>query len=425
MFIDYAKIKIRSGNGGDGHVSFRRELYVPNGGPDGGDGGKGGDIIISIDEGLNTLLPFKHKFKYFAENGESGGASHRHGKNGKDLIIKVPNGTLIKDEETNKIIVDMTNKADYVLLKGGNGGLGNSHFATGKMQAPRYAKPGIKGVELNIILELKILADVSLVGFPNVGKSSLISTVSNARPEINNYHFTTINPHLGMINVYDKEFLMVDIPGLIEGSGDGLGLGIKFLKHIERTKIILHVVDISGSEGRDPLEDLKIITNEFKKYNISLIDKKQLICANKIDLIDEETLNTRLDSVKKAYKGIDVYPISVATKKGIKELIVALANEVEKVRENNHVFDQEIDIDNLVSQNSENVIIEKIANDKYRISGEKIKKMLGYTNLNTEKGLMFLQKFLNDNGFIKQLKEKGLKESDTVFVEDFEFEYYD
>ena len=425
MFIDYAKIKIRSGNGGDGHVSFRRELYVPNGGPDGGDGGKGGDIIISIDEGLNTLLPFKHKFKYFAENGESGGASHRHGKNGKDLIIKVPNGTLIKDEETNKIIVDMTNKADYVLLKGGNGGLGNSHFATGKMQAPRYAKPGIKGVELNIILELKILADVSLVGFPNVGKSSLISTVSNARPEINNYHFTTINPHLGMINVYDKEFLMVDIPGLIEGSGDGLGLGIKFLKHIERTKIILHVVDISGSEGRDPLDDLKIITNEFKKYNISLINKKQLICANKIDLIDEETLNTRLDSIKKAYKGIDVYPISVATKKGIKELIVALANEVEKVRENNQVFDQEIEIDNLVSQFNENVIIEKIANDKYKISGEKIKKMLGYTNLNTEKGLMFLQKFLNDNGYIKQLKEKGLKESDTVFVEDFEFEYYD
>lgn len=425
MFIDYAKIKIRSGNGGDGHVSFRRELYVPNGGPDGGDGGKGGDIIISIDEGLNTLLPFKHKFKYFAENGESGGASHRHGKNGKDLIIKVPNGTIIKDEETNKIIVDMTNKADYVLLKGGNGGLGNSHFATGKMQAPRYAKPGIKGVELNIILELKILADVSLVGFPNVGKSSLISTVSNSRPEINNYHFTTINPHLGMINVYDKEFLMVDIPGLIEGSGDGLGLGIKFLKHIERTKIILHVVDISGSEGRDPLEDLKIITNEFKKYNISLIDKKQLICANKIDLIDEDTLKTRLDSIKKVYKDIDVYPISVATKKGIKELIIALANEVEKVRENNQVFDQEIEIDNLVSQFNENVIIEKIANDKYRIRGEKIKKMLGYTNLNTEKGLMFLQKFLNDNGYIKQLKEKGLKESDTVFVEDFEFEYYD
>lgn len=425
MFIDYAKIKIRSGNGGDGHVSFRRELYVPNGGPDGGDGGKGGDIIISIDKGLNTLLPFKHKYKYFAENGENGGASHRHGKNGKDLIIKVPNGTIIRDKETNKIIIDMTNKPDCVLLKGGNGGLGNSHFATGKMQAPRYAKPGIKGVELNIVLELKILADVSLVGFPNVGKSSLISTVSNAKPEINNYHFTTINPHLGMINVYDKEYLMVDIPGLIEGSGDGMGLGIKFLKHIERTKIILHVIDISASEGRDPLEDLNIIYNEFKKYNISLIDKKQLICANKIDLIDEYILKERLDKIKEVYKDIEIYPISVATKKGVKELIVALANEVEKVRDNNQIFEQEIQIDDLVEQNNEDVIIEKLTNNRYRIFGEKIKKMLGYTNLNTEKGFMFLQKFLTENGYIKQLKDQGLKETDTVLVEDFEFEYYD
>ena len=425
MFIDFAKIKIKSGSGGDGHVSFRRELYVPNGGPDGGDGGKGGDIILSIDDGLNTLLPFKHKFKYFAENGENGGASHRHGKNGKDLIIKVPNGTLVKDEASNKIIVDMTNKKDYVLLKGGNGGLGNSHFATGKMQAPRYAKPGIKGSELNIILELKMLADVSLVGFPNVGKSSLISIVSNARPEINNYHFTTINPHLGMINVYDKQFLMVDIPGLIEGSGDGLGLGIKFLKHIERTKIILHVVDISGSEGRDPVDDLHTILNEFKKYNISLIDKKQLIAVNKIELIDDVTLNERINSIKNQFPNLDVYPISVATNKGIKELVVALANEVEKVKDNNQIFDHEIDIDNLISTKNEFVSIEKLGNNLYKISGEKIKKMLGYTNLNTEKGLMFLQKFLTDNGYIKQLKEKGMKESDTVMVEDFEFEYYD
>lgn len=425
MFIDYAKIKVRSGKGGDGHVSFRRELYVPSGGPDGGDGGKGGDIIISIDKGLNTLLPFKHKVKYFAENGEDGGKSHRHGKSGKDLIIKVPNGTLIKDEANNKIIVDMTNKDDFILLKGGTGGLGNSHFATGRMQAPRYAKPGNKGIELNIILELKMLADVSLVGFPNVGKSSLISVVSNAKPEINNYHFTTINPHLGMVNVYDKQFLMVDVPGLIEGSGDGLGLGIKFLKHIERTKIILHVVDISGIEGRNPLDDIKTILKEFNKYNISLLNKKQFICVNKIDLIDEELLNQRINEIKKEFKNIDIFPISVATNKGLKELVVALSNAVEELKEDNQIFAQEILIDDIIDNNEQNVNIEKLDNNTYKISGEKIKKMLGYTNLDTEKGLNFLQKFLNENGYINELKNKGLKEEDTVLVEDFEFTYYE
>ena len=369
MFIDYAKIKVISGKGGNGHISFRRELYVPAGGPDGGDGGRGGDIIF-----------------------------------------------------------DMTGKNTRVtLLKGGKGGLGNMHFATSVMQAPRYAKPGEPAKELNLILELKVLADVGLVGFPNVGKSTFISKVTNARPEIKNYHFTTINPHLGVCEVDDTEFVIADIPGIIEGAGEGVGLGLKFLKHIERTKILLHVIDIASVEGRDPLNDLDIIMNELNKFNINLTKKRQLIAANKIDSIDEESLNIKIKEIKDKYKNLEIYPISGISRKGIKELLKRLKELVIESRNEDHTdtFESEITIDEIINPNVEEVIIEKPTNNYYKISGEKINKMLGYTNLDTEKGMKYFQDFLKDEGIIKELKSKGMVEGDTVDVAGIEFTYYD
>lgn len=428
MFIDYAKIYVKSGKGGNGHISFRRELYVPAGGPDGGDGGKGGDIIFEVDEGLNTLLPFKHQYKYIAENGEEGGKKKCHGKNGNDLIIKVPNGTLIRDTNTNKIILDMTGSKERVtLLKGGKGGLGNMHFATSVMQAPRYAKPGEDAKELYLTLELKVLADVGLVGFPNVGKSTFISKVTNARPEIKNYHFTTLNPHLGVCEVDDTEFIIADIPGIIEGAGEGVGLGLQFLKHIERTKILLHVIDIAGVEGRDPLNDLDIIFNELNKYNVNLSKKRQIIAANKIDSIDKDSLDKKIAEIKNKYKSIDIYPISGLTGEGLKELLKALKDEVIKSRQESDIetFESEISIEELINKDENELIIEKPTNNYYKVSGEKINKMLGYTNLDTEKGMKYFQDFLKDEGIIKELKKKGMVEGDTVDVAGIEFEYYD
>lgn len=428
MFIDYAKIYVKSGKGGNGHVSFRRELYVPAGGPDGGDGGKGGDIIFEVDPGLNTLLPFKHQYKYIAENGEEGGKKKCHGKNGNDLIIKVPNGTLIRDTNSNKIILDMTGSKERVtLLKGGKGGLGNMHFATSVMQAPRYAKPGEPAQELYLTLELKVLADVGLVGFPNVGKSTFISKVTNARPEIKNYHFTTLNPHLGVCEVDDTEFVIADIPGIIEGAGEGVGLGLQFLKHIERTKILLHVIDIAGVEGRDPLNDLDIIFNELNKYNVNLSKKRQIIAANKIDSIDKESLDNKISEIKKKYKNIEIYPISGLSGEGINELLKKLKDVVILSRQESDIetFESEISVDELINKDDNELIIEKPTNNYYKVSGEKINKMLGYTNLDTEKGMKYFQNFLKDEGIIKELKNKGMVEGDTVDVAGIEFEYYD
>jgi GTP-binding protein len=428
MFIDYAKIYVKSGKGGNGHVSFRRELYVPAGGPDGGDGGKGGDIIFEVDPGLNTLLPFKHQYKYVAENGEEGGKKKCHGKNGNDLIIKVPNGTLIRDTNSNKIILDMTGSKERVtLLKGGTGGLGNMHFATSVMQAPRYAKPGEPAQELYLTLELKVLADVGLVGFPNVGKSTFISKVTNARPEIKNYHFTTLNPHLGVCEVDDTEFVIADIPGIIEGAGEGVGLGLQFLKHIERTKILLHVIDIAGVEGRDPLNDLDIIFNELNKYNVNLSKKRQIIAANKIDSIDKESLDNKINEIKKKYKNIEIFPISGLSGEGINELLKKLKDEVILSRQESDIetFESEISVDELINKDDNELIIEKPTNNYYKVSGEKINKMLGYTNLDTEKGMKYFQDFLKDEGIIKELKNKGMVEGDTVDVAGIEFEYYD
>lgn len=428
MFIDYAKIYVKSGKGGDGHVSFRRELYVPAGGPDGGDGGRGGDIIFEVDKELNTLFPFKNKYKYIATSGEEGGKKRCHGKDGEDLIIKVPNGTIIKDTNTEKIIYDMTGADTKVtLLKGGKGGIGNMHFATSVMQAPRYAKPGEPAKDLYLTLELKVLADVGLVGFPNVGKSTIISKLTNAKPEIANYQFTTINPHLGVCNVDDTQFIIADIPGIIEGASEGVGLGHKFLKHIERTKILLHVIDIASVEGRDPLNDLDIIFNELEKYNNKLKNKIQIIAANKIDSIDEESLKLKINEIKEKYKNIDIIPISSLSGKGLDVLKLKLKELYIKSKEINEDFDfkPEIDIDNLFDKNENDLIVEKINIGIYKVTGEKIKKMLGYTNLDTEKGMNYFQQYLKDEGIIKALKDKGMVEGDTVTVNDIEFIYYD
>lgn len=427
-FIDVAKIYIKSGRGGNGHVSFRRELYVPNGGPDGGDGGKGGDIIFEVDESLNTLLPFKHKYKYIASSGEEGGAKKCHGKNGEDLIIKVPKGTIIRETNSNKIIIDMSGKnIRFKILNGGKGGLGNMHFVTSVMQAPRYAKPGEEAKELFLTLELKLLADVGLVGFPNAGKSTFISKVTNARPEINNYPFTTINPHLGVCEVDGTNFVIADIPGIIEGAGDGIGLGLEFLKHIERTRVLLHIVDIAETDGRDAINDLNIVFNELNKFNMELKNKYQIIVLNKIDSIDEISLNKKIDEIKKIFPNYELFSISAISNKGIDILLNRLKNVIIEYKKNisSTLFESEVSINDLIKKENNELIIEKIDKNFYKVSGEKIKKMLGYTNLDTEKGLNFFQTFLKEEGIIKALKNKGMVEGDTVDVCGFEFMYYD
>ena len=324
MFADRAKIYIRSGKGGDGHVSFRRELYVPNGGPDGGDGGRGGDVIFQVDEGLNTLVDYRHKRKYCAKDGEQGGKRKCHGKDAEDIILKVPEGTVIKEAETGKVIADMSgDNRRQVILKGGRGGLGNQHFATATMQIPKYAQPGQPAQELNVLLELKVIADVGLVGFPNVGKSTLLSRVTNANPKIANYHFTTLNPNLGVVDLEGSEgFVIADIPGLIEGASEGVGLGHEFLRHIERTKMMIHVVDAASSEGRDPIDDIYKINAELEAYNPEIAKRPQVIAANKTDLIYVEDEDP-VEKIRAEFEpqGIKVFAISGVSGEGIKELL--------------------------------------------------------------------------------------------------------
>ena len=422
MFIDIAKILIGSGDGGNGHVSFRRELYVQNGGPDGGDGGRGGDLIFEVDKGLNNLLPFRHKTKYIAENGEEGDKKNCKGKSGEDLIIKVPYGTVVKDFKTNKIITDMSgDNLREIILKGGRGGLGNARFVTSVMQAPRYAKPGEKGIKLEVILELKVIADIGLVGYPNVGKSSLISKISNAKPEIANYHFTTLNPILGVVEKYDKNFIMADIPGIIEGANEGAGLGFEFLRHIERTKIIAHVFDIAETECRDFVEDIKTIINELKKYGIN---KKMIYIANKIDCLDKATIEMQVNRFKENFKDEQLFLISALANTNISELKDSLFNILENENSEVQIFDKEIDIYDTVA-NVESIILTKIDDNTFEISGEKIDRMLGYTNIDTEKGFNFFQDFLKKEKIIESLKNKGLKNGCTVKINDLEFEYYD
>ncbi|MDD3415992.1 MAG: GTPase ObgE [Lachnospiraceae bacterium] len=428
MFADRAKIYVRSGKGGDGHVSFRREKYVPNGGPDGGDGGTGGSVIFEVDEGLNTLTDFRHIRKYCAEHGENGGKKNCHGKNGEDIIIKVPEGTVIKEAETEKVIVDMSrDNRRYVLLVGGRGGKGNQHYATATMQAPKYAQPGQPAKELNLLLELKVIADVGLVGYPNVGKSTLLSRVTNATPKIANYHFTTLNPNLGVVDLGEgKGFVIADIPGLIEGASEGVGLGHEFLRHIERTKVIIHLVDAASTEGRDPVADIYAINKELESYNADIAKRPQVIAANKIDAIYDQENNDPIIKLKEEFepKGIKVYPISAVSGKGLKELLYYVYDMLQSLDEEPITFKQEFFPELEVNREDPYSVYYDESNKVYMLEGPRIEKMLGYTNLDSEKGFTFFQRFLKETGILEQLEELGIKDGDTVRMYGFDFDYY-
>ncbi len=427
MFADRAKIYIRSGKGGDGHVSFRREKYVPNGGPDGGDGGDGGSVIFEVDEGLNTLTDFRHIRKYCAQDGEQGGKKNCRGKNGADIIVKVPEGTVIKELETGKIIADMSSgNRRQIIISGGKGGNGNQHYATSTMQAPKYAQPGQPAKELNLFLELKVIADVGLVGFPNVGKSTLLSRVTNARPKIANYHFTTLNPNLGVVDLDgSKGFVIADIPGLIEGASEGIGLGHEFLRHIERTKALIHLVDAASTEGRDPIADIYAINKELEAYNADIVHRPQVIAANKIDAIygEENPIQKIRDEFEP--KGIKVFPISAVSGQGLKELLYYVNELLLQINEPPTVFESEFNPDTDIVVGNEPYTVEFDAKkNEYIVEGPRIEKMLGYTNLESERGFQFFQKFLKDNEILDELEALGIQEGDTVRMYGLAFSYY-
>lgn len=430
MFADRAVIMIRSGNGGNGHVSFRREKYVPDGGPDGGDGGKGGDVIFEVDEGMNTLLNFRHRRKFSAQNGEEGGKKRCHGKNGSDIVLKVPKGTVIKEAKSGKVIADMSgDNLREIIIYGGRGGKGNMNYATPTMQAPKYAQPGQQGYELEVVLELKVIADVGLVGFPNVGKSTFLSRVSNAQPKIANYHFTTISPNLGVVDIEGcSGFVIADIPGLIEGASEGAGLGHRFLRHIERTRMMIHLVDAASTEGRDPIEDIYKINDELVKYEADLADRPQVIAANKTDVIFlEEGQEDPVERIRKEFepKGIKVFPISAATGQGIKELLYYVQSELDKLPKEPAVFEREYDPQEELFKEELPYTVEYDKKEKaYVVSGPKIDKMLGYTNLDSEKGFAFFQRFLKESGILNDLEKAGIKEGDTVSIYGILFDYH-
>ena len=431
MFADRAKIYVRSGKGGDGHVSFRRELYVPNGGPDGGDGGKGGDVIFVIDKGLNTLTDFKNIRKYKAGDGEEGGKKRCHGKNGNDVVIKVPPGTVIKDFETGKVIVDMADREEpFTLLTGGRGGKGNMHYATSTMQAPRYAQPGEPAIEKTLTLELKMIADVGLVGFPSVGKSTILSKVSNAKPKIADYHFTTLVPNLGVVGLGEgRGFVMADIPGIIEGAAEGVGLGLDFLRHIERTRVILHVVDAASVAGRDPIADIEAITEELRSYSPQLAARPTIIVANKLDVLTPEDKEEVLKKLKDRFEpDVPVLPISAATGEGIRDMLEKAYQLIQTAPDDVMEFTPEITLEEYTAR-EENLpyTVEKSADEEgvYIVEGPRIEKMLGYTNLEDTKGFKFFQDFMVKNGIIDELKRLGIEEGDTVRIYGWAFEYYE
>jgi GTP-binding protein len=426
MFADRAVIHIRSGKGGDGHVSFRREIFVPAGGPDGGDGGKGGNLIFEVDEGLNTLTDFRYVRKYSAQDGDNGGKKRCSGKNGEDLIVKVPPGTVIKEKESGKVVADMSHGHNReVILKGGRGGKGNQHYATATMQAPVYAQPGQKAQEMDVILELKVIADVGLVGFPNVGKSTFLSRVTNARPKIGNYHFTTLTPNLGVVDLEGGGFVIADIPGLIEGASEGLGLGHEFLRHIERTKVIIHLVDAASTEGRDPIEDINLINAELTAYNPELAQRPQVIAANKIDVLYEDDEQEIVKKLQETFEpqGIPVFAISAVSGKGMKELLYHVKDMLSKLDNTPIVFEREFYPEDLANSN-EPFEVRKEDERLYAVEGPRIERMLGYTNLESERGFEFFQKFLKENGILEQLEELGIQEGDTVRMYGLQFDYY-
>ena len=429
MFADRAKIIIRSGKGGDGHVSFRRELYVPAGGPDGGDGGRGGDVIFEVDEGLNTLNEFRHRRKYAARDGEEGGKRRCHGRDGEDIVLRVPEGTVVYEAESGKVIADMSGEnRRQVILTGGRGGKGNMHYATATMQAPKYAQPGQPARELEVRLELKVIADVGLVGYPNVGKSTFLSRVTNARPKIANYHFTTLTPNLGVVDLEGADgFVIADIPGLIEGASEGVGLGHQFLRHIERTRVLIHIVDAASTEGRDPVDDIYKINGELAAYNVDLKERPQVIAANKTDVIYDDGQENPVDRLKAEFepRGIRVFPISAVTGKGVKELLYYVKSLLDSMEKKSITFEQEFFPEDVLIQENLPYTVERIEDGHvFVVEGPKIERMLGYTNLDSEKGFAFFQRFLKDAGILEDLEKAGIQEGDTVRMYGFDFDYY-
>ena len=427
MFADRAKIYIRSGKGGDGHVSFRRELYVPNGGPDGGDGGRGGDVIFEVDEGQNTLGDYRHRRKYKAEDGQEGGKKRCHGADGKDVVLKVPEGTVIMDAESGKVIADMSGENKrQIVLRGGRGGKGNQHYATATMQVPKYAQPGQPAQELEVLLELKVIADVGLVGFPNVGKSTFLSRVTNAQPKIANYHFTTLSPNLGVVDTENGGFVIADIPGLIEGASEGVGLGHEFLRHIERTRVLIHIVDAASTEGRDPVADIYAINKELEAYNEEIAARPQVIAANKTDVLgdNEEPIQRLKDEFEP--QGIKVFPISAVAGKGLKELLYYVRELLDQAPQEAIVFEQEyFPGEELVYENLPYTVTKSEEEEGvFIVEGPRIEKMLGYTNLDSEKGFAFFQNFLKNTGILKELEEAGIQEGDTVRMYGLAFDYF-
>jgi len=431
MFVDRAKIIIKSGKGGDGAVTFRREPFVPQGGPDGGDGGDGGDVIFQADRNLRTLMDFKYNRKYEAEAGQNGRKKKRFGKDGEDLIIKVPMGTVILDQETGKIMKDLVEDGEkFVAAKGGRGGKGNVHFKNSVRQAPNFAEAGGAAKERNVILELKLIADVGLVGFPNVGKSSLLAISTSAQPKIANYHFTTIDPNLGVVQIYDESFVMADIAGIIEGASEGLGMGFKFLKHIERTKVLIHVVDVSGSEGRSPIDDFEKINRELEAYSPRILKKPMLVAANKIDMIEEDDPKYIEFKEYVEGKGYKVFPMSAPLDMGVQELLSAALQELRAVEANPveeedpaEYFDFEAE-ENDPTYRDIYVDYDEEAG-VFTIEGKQLTKIFNSTNFNDMGSLRYLYKYIEKNGAIEQLKEMGLEEGDIIRIHNYELEYYD
>ena len=424
MFVDRVKIHIKGGNGGNGMVSFFRAKYITHGGPDGGDGGKGGSVIFVGDEGMNTLVDFRYKRIYKAQNGEDGGKRNCFGKDGEDIIVKVPVGTVIREAESGKVMADISKAGEEkTLIFGGKGGKGNQHFATPTRQAPRYAERGRIAKEYDIILELKLIADVGLIGFPNVGKSTLLSMVTNANPKIANYHFTTLSPNLGVVQGrFGDSFVLADIPGLVEGASEGVGLGHEFLRHVERTKVFIHVVDAAGVEGDDPVESVQKINRELEEYNPELLKRPQVIAANKTD-IPEAAEN--VERLKEAYEkeGFRVFPISAATNKGLDELLSAVALILKDYPED-IIFAEDYEEYDEVAVDVEPFIIEVVEDGYFAVTGVGVEKMIGYTNIDTEKGFAFFQNYLKEKGIIEALEEKGIQQGDTVRIYDLEFEFW-
>lgn len=423
MFVDQAKIYIKAGDGGDGAVSFHREKYVAAGGPDGGDGGKGGDIVFVVDDNISNLIDFRYKRKYVAEKGQNGGAKNCSGRNAPDLVVKVPRGTVVREIKSGRILADLSTDEPAVIAHGGKGGRGNAHFATSTRQIPKFAKPGFRGDEYEVMLELKLIADVGLVGFPNVGKSTLISVVSAAKPKIANYHFTTLTPVLGVVKIEEgKSFVMADIPGLIEGASEGVGLGHEFLRHVERCRLIVHVIDVSGSEGRDPIEDFKAINHELENFSMELAEAPQIVAANKSDMATPEQLERLRNYVED--QGLLFYEISAATTKGTKELMYGVWERLSvlppvKQFEAQPLTQEELD-DKLISKKDFRVTVE---DGVYFVEADWLLDILRTANMDDYSSLQYFQNVLRTSGIIDKLEEMGIEEGDTVSIFDFEFEY--